>query len=85
MTDLRKEVDDLASHVAKQATKAKNLQESIDALDVLTKYYAVTLKKKGKGDDADDDDSNFGAFSDQINGAENEHGRKPSSGRRRVS
>lgn len=85
MTDLRKDLDKLATHIAKEATKADSLQESTDALKALTAYYAVLVKGKGKGDDADDT-TNFGAFSSSINGAEeNPNGRQQAPGRRRDS
>lgn len=87
--EIEKDLDKLARHIAKEATKANSLQESTDALKALTAYYAARTKNKGKGDDAEGDDStNFGSFSGAIAAAQESdaHGRtKPPSSRRRDS
>lgn len=77
-TNLREEFDKLVVAISKKAAQSStSLQESTEALEAVTKYYAVILKHEGegKGDDAGDS-TTFGAFSSQINGPpENLNGR----------
>ena len=86
--DIREDLDALAQHVAKEATKSKTLPESIDALKALTAYYSAVVKAKGKDGEDASEGPNFGAFQSSIAGAEEHavHGRaEPLPGRRRDS
>lgn len=67
MSDLRAELDKLAAKIAANAALSNtSLQESIDALKVLTPYYAMTQKLAPKGDADDADGATFENFSAAI-------------------
>lgn len=68
--NLRDELDKLAEQIAKKASLSDtSLQESIDALKVLTPYYALTQKLK-TGDEDPSDGATFDTFSAEITGTE---------------
>lgn len=70
MSTLREELDKLAADIAKKASLSDtSLQESIDALKVLTPYYALTQKLK-TGDEDEPDGATFDTFSADISGTE---------------
>jgi hypothetical protein len=85
MTDLRQKLDNLAASIADAAAQADTeLQDRIDALKVLTPYYAL-LQKHPAGD-PEGDELTFGDLQEQIsNGAEVRPGRGGRSGPRRTS
>lgn len=88
MSDLRDELDKLAKKIAANAALSDtSLQESIDALKVLTPYYAMTQKLAPKGDDEEADGATFESFSAAIavNQEERINGQPPVRSRRRDS
>lgn len=76
MTDFRKSFDDMAELIAVKAThKDATFAEITEAFKVMTAYYALLLKHKGKPDSVSD------GF-DFANGIEDEHGSTGVPGRR---
>ena len=85
--NLREEMDKVAEAVAKKAAEYDTpLQEKMDALKVLTAYYAAVEKSKKKGGDepAGGNGESFEDFTASIHGATEDtaNGRKEISGRR---
>jgi hypothetical protein len=65
---LRKELDELASAIAKRAAdKETPLAEATDALKMVTAYYAV-LQKYHKSGEPVDDEPDFGDFAAAVHG-----------------
>lgn len=91
MTDLRSELDELASALCKKAQlEATPIEASTDALKAAATYYAIREKVKFKSGDGDEPDgSNFDSFQGAIHGASQEspNGRpaQPPASRRRPS
>lgn len=88
MSDLRKELDELATKIAQEATQdAISPQERVDALKALTSYYAATQKVDAKtgGDDSDEDAPTFDNFATQIADNGGVNGREKVRSRRRDS
>lgn len=72
MTDFSKSFDKIAKQIAdKAAHKDTPFAEIIEAFKVMTAYYALLLKHKGKP--SEDDSAGF----DFANGIEDEHGGIP--------
>jgi hypothetical protein len=73
MTKALDEIEKLVALVAKEALSAnKTLQEKMDALKLLTPYYAVLKKAKGKHDDDSSDGPSMGDMRNSLRVVEQE-------------
>ena len=60
MTDLKITLDAFGEEIAKAArTEATPLDQKLDAFKALTAYYALLLKRRKDGEEADEDEPSF--------------------------
>jgi hypothetical protein len=67
MNNTLKDIEQLVAEVAQAAISGNiPLQEKLDALKLLTPYYAVLKKAKGKSDDESSDGTTMGDMRERL-------------------
>ena len=77
MSDVEQSIDELASVIAKDAARAEHIGDKIEALKVLTAYFAAKRKHGAKAE-TDDGGPNFEDMTRELGSGRNSGSKLPS-------